>query len=355
MVLVFALVGAVVAARMPANPIGWLFCAVGVVMGLASATYAYAAFAIIVEPHLPGGVASAWVSSWVYFPALLGVTPLLFLLFPDGRPVSRRWGYVIPLTAVGLACQVAGVALAPGGLHDSPVPQVQNPFGVEVDGLAAGIEITGLILGVASVLLATSSLILRWREARGDERQQLKWFAWAAGLLASLPFTGALVSVATDDGWGADDYLFATLALPVVLATVPVAAGVAILRYRLYDIDVIINRTLVYGALTITLGSSYLGSVLLLRLALSPLTGQSDVAVAGSTLAVAALFRPVRARIQTLVDRRFYRQRYDAARTLSDFTARLRHELDLDAVGTDLRTAAHKTMNPSHISLWLRP
>jgi hypothetical protein len=354
MVLVFALVGAVVATRMPANPIGWLFCAVGVVMALASATYAYAAYAIIVEPHLPGEVALAWVSSWIYLPALYGV-PLLFLLFPDGRPVCRRWRYVIWLIALGLACHTAGIAIAPGGLRDSPVPRIQNPFGVDVEGLAAGVEITGLVLGLASVVLSTSSLILRWRRARGDERQQLKWFAWAAGLLASLPLTGALVSVATDHGWGAGNYLFATLALPVVLATVPVAAGVAILRYRLYDIDVIINRTLVYGALTVTLGSGYLGSVLLLRLALSPLIGPSDLAVAGSTLAVAALFRPVRTRIQTLVDRRFYRQRYDAARTLSDFTARLRHELDLDAIGTDLRTSVRRTVNPSHISLWLRP
>lgn len=355
MVLVFALVGAVVAARMPANPIGWLFCAVGVVMALASVTYAYAAYAILVEPRLPGGVAAAWVSSWVYFPALLGGPPLLFLLFPDGRPVSQRWSYVIPLTAVGLLCQIAGVALAPGGLRDSPVSTVQNPLGVDVDGLAAGIEFTGLILGLASVLLATSSLMLRWRRARGDERQQLKWVAWAAGLLASLPLAGALDSVAPNDGLGVDDHLFATVALPVALATLPVAAGVAILRYRLYDIDVIINRTLVYGALTITLGCGYLGSVLLLRLTLSPLTGQSDLAVAGSTLAVAALFRPVRTRIQTLVDRRFYRQRYDAARTLNDFTTRLRHEVDLDAVGADLRTAVRKTVHPAHISLWLRP
>lgn len=352
MVLVFALVGAVVVARMPANPIGWLFCSVGVVMATVAATYGYSAYAIIAEPHLPGGVASAWVSSWIYLPALCGV-PLLFLLFPDGRPVSRRWGYVIPLTAVGLVCQIGGVAFAPGGLKDSPVPMVQNPLGINVQGFASGIETTGLIIGLTSVLLATASLILRWRGADGDERQQLKWFAWAAGLLASLPVTGALVNVAI--GWGEDAYIFATFALPVVLSTLPVAAGVAILRYHLYDIDVIINRTLVYGALTITLGCGYLGSVLLLRLTLSPLTGQSDLAVAGSTLAVAALFRPVRTRIQTLVDRRFYRQRYDAARTLNDFTTRLRHEVDLDAVGADLRTAVRKTVHPAHISLWLRP
>jgi hypothetical protein len=323
-------------------------------MAAEALTYGYAAYALAAEPNLPGGVASAWVSSWVYYPALLGLTPSLFLLFPDGRPVSPRWRYVIPLIAVGIACQVTGVAFAPGGLSDSSVPHVQNPVGLEAEGIAIGIEITGLLLGALSVLLATWSLIVRWRGARGDRRQQLKWFAWSAGLVASFPLITALVSVVADPS-SETSYYVGSVALPLVLSAVPVAAGLAILRYRLYDIDVLINRTLVYGAVTITLGLAYLGSVLLLRPALQPVAGESDLAVAASTLAVAVMFRPLRTGMQTLVDQRFYRRRYDAARTLEAFSARLRNELDISAQADDLRHVVHNTLQPTSVTLWLKP
>jgi hypothetical protein len=354
MTVVFAFMGAVIIARLPANPIGWLFIAVGVFMAAEAFTYCYAAYALAAEPNLPGGVASAWVSSWVYYPAVLGLTPTLFLLFPDGRPVSPRWRWVLPLIAIGITCQVAGVALAPGGMSDSPVPQLQNPVGLEAEGIAFRIEITGLLIGALGVLLATWSLIVRWRGARGDRRQQLKWFAWSAGLVASYPLTVTLVT------WGADpssetSFYVTSVSLPLVLSAVPVAAGLAILRYRLYDIDVLINRTLVYGAVTITLGLAYLVSVLLLRLALQSLTGESDLAVAGSTLTVAALFRPLRTGIQTLVDQHFYRRRYDAARTLEAFSARLRNELDISAQGNDLRNVVLDTLQPTSVTLWLKP
>ncbi|MBA2533312.1 MAG: hypothetical protein H0V23_14635 [Nocardioidaceae bacterium] len=212
------------------------------------------------------------------------------------------------------------------------------------------LQLTGWTMGLASIVLATCSLVLRYRRSQGIERQQLKWFAWSAGLLPGLLLTGVLADVTTD-GAGSS---YAGYVLPLILSVVPISAGMAILRYRLYDIDVVINRTLVYGALTITLAASYLGMVLVLQLALNPLTEQSDLTVAGSTLAVAALFRPLRTRIQRAVDRRFFRRRYDATHTLEAFGARLRDQLDLGEVGADLRRVALDTMQPAHVSLWLR-
>ena len=348
--LVFALVGAIVSSRLPANPIGWLFCGAGVVLGMESATYGYAAYALVAHPGLPGGVVAAWLSSWLWLPALLGVPSLLFLLFPDGRPSSRRWGLVILLIVTGLICQVAGSAFAPGSMQDSSVPETENPVGIEPKIVTDVLQLTGWTMGLASIVLATCSLVLRYRRSQGIERQQLKWFAWSAGLLPGFLVAGVLADVTTD-GAGSS---YADYVLPLILSVVPISAGMAILRYRLYDIDIVINRTLVYGALTITLAASYFGMVLVLQLALNPLTEQSDLAVAGSTLAVAALFRPLRTRIQSAVDRRFFRRRYDATHTLAAFGARLRDQLDLGEVGADLRRVAHDTMQPAHVSLWLR-
>jgi hypothetical protein len=350
MVLVFVAVGAVVAARLPSNPIGWLFCAAGLFLALTSVTYGYAAVALDEPGRLPGGLAAAWVSSWSWAPAVLAVPCLLFLLFPDGRPLGDRWRWVVPLVAIGVTCLVTGSALAPGKMTDTPAPEVDNPLGIAYPTLADGLQVVGWMTCLVCLILAAWSLVLRFRRSQGEERQQLKWFVWSAGLLPALLVTGIVVDSAGGDTGG--DYVNVMLAL--FLTAVPLAAGLAILRYRLYDIDLVINRTLVYGALTATLVTTYLGLVLVFRLLLLPVTGESQLAVAGSTLAVATLFRPLRTRVQSVVDRRFYRSRYDTVRTLEEFSLRLRDELNLETLNSDLRRVVTETMRPTHVSLWLR-
>jgi hypothetical protein len=344
-------VGGLVVTRLPANPIGWLFSAAGLVMGVTSASYGYAALVLTAgtEPSATG-VAAAWVSTWSWSPLLLGVPSLLFLWFPDGRPVSPRWRPVAGLVTVGVACVLVGSALREGGMKDSPAPDVANPVGILPRATAEWITTSGFVIGALATGLAAWSVVLRFRRARTVERQQLKWFMWAASALP-LYLTLGLVNEALTDGAGG---LGSELALAASMTVVPLAAGAAILRYRLYDIDLVINRTLVYLSLTAVLAASYLGLVLVLRFPLDPLTSGSDLAVAASTLAVAALFRPLRTRIQSVVDRRFYRARYDAVQTLERFATHLRDELDLESLQRDLRTAVLDTVQPVRVSLWLR-
>jgi len=345
--LVLPVVGALVTSRQPGNAIGWLFLGAGLLLGISGGTYGYAAYALTSDPPLAGGVISAWLTSWVFLPAIFAVPSLLFLLFPHGRPLGPRWRYAVALVVVSLVCQSLGAALRPGTLdEDSPVKGIENPAGVNSE-LVTAAELLGWTTALAGIVLATCSLVLRYRRSRGDERLQLRWFAFSAVLflVASMVSTALFVTDLAAAG---------QVLVLVAFCSIPLTAGIAILRHRLYDIDVVINRALVYGSLTATLAVVYLGSVLVLQAALSPFTDQSDLAVAGSTLAVAALFGPARRRIQAVVDRRFYRSRYDAARTLDAFAGRLRHEVDLEAVGADLRTAVGSTVQPTHVSLWLR-
>jgi hypothetical protein len=339
--------GAVIASRLPRNPVGWCFLAMGVGMAVAISSGVYAELGLdSTHGPLPADEVAAWFSSWIFIPVIFGVPLYLLLVFPDGRFLSPRWRWV----GFGLAAIVAlaSVALAfkPGEIEPLGV-QNRLAFGGKAGELMTALDSITNLLALPGFGLAVAGLVVRFRRSRGVERQQLKWFTYVAAFVG----IGLAGSILVPGGWPADLLFFIGLA---ALAGLPVAAAIAILRYRLYDIDVVINRTLVYGALTATLAAAYLGSVLLLQLALSPLTEDSGLAVAGSTLAVAALFRPARTRIQGAVDRRFYRRRYDAARTLAGFGARLRDQVDLDSLSAELRTVVADTMQPAHVSLWMR-
>jgi hypothetical protein len=338
--------GAIVAARRPRNPIGWLFELAALclaVLMLSDALYWHAAFGDP-SPH-PTAEIALWFENWVWIPVLVALFSLVPLLFPTGAPPSPRWRFVgWAAVTTGIVTLVA-TAFSPGSLQNTG--WVTNPLGIDGLGLRtlAGVS---FVIWLATALAAVVSLVVRFRRSRGVERQQLKWVTAAGCLLvASYPVSALLDKrVSEVAGWAC--LLFALLALAV-------AVSVALLRFRLYDLDVVINRTLVYGALTAALAAAYLASVLVLQLLLNGLTADSGLAVAGSTLAVAALFRPARARIQAVVDRRFYRRRYDAAQTLERFGAHLRDEVDLGALERELRSVVADTMQPAHVSVWLRP
>jgi hypothetical protein len=347
--IVFATVGALVASRRPDNAIGWVLLAVGLAFAVQGFGEVYVA-----QPDHPAVAAVGWLSavSWPVWIVLAAV--YVPLLFPTGHLLSPRWRPVAWLAALALGLGVVSIAFTPGDL-DLSAP-VGNPLGASgaVAEVMEVLEGVGLGLAALTAFLALGSLVLRFRRSRGVERLQLKWFASAVALTFAA-LTVSLVAVAFPGGWRdpIGDVGWFTFLLSC-LFLVPLSVGVAVLRYRLYDIDLVIKRTLVYGSLTAMLAAAYLGLVLLFRLVLAPVTDGSDLAVAASTLAVAALFRPLRSRTQAAVDRRFYRRRYDAAQTLQGFAGRLRDELDLDALGTDLRAVVHQTMQPAHVSLWLR-
>jgi hypothetical protein len=339
-VLAFSTVGVLVASRLPANPIGWLLLGAGLAYVVGGISISYA------ESDARGGWATlaSWVGEWVWIAGLGPVATFGLLLFPDGHLPSRRWRPVAWLSGGGLALGVLGIALAPGRFEDLTI---ENPVGLDavpwLPGLLAAVGGIALLTGLVGSI---ASLRARYRAARAEQRQQLKWLVYAAGLVG----LSVLVTLPMETFLGPDIVNLTNTISSVAASTVPVAMGIAILRYRLYDIDLVIRRTLVYGVLTATLAGAYLGSVLLIGLTV----GRSGLAVAVSTLAVAGLFRPALGRIQAAVDRRFYRRRYDAAQTLEAFGGRLRDELDLEALGADLRGVVSDTVQPAHVSLWLR-
>jgi len=333
---ILATIGALVAARHPRNPIGWISCVVPLSMALVLLTDEYAIYAVLADPgSLPGGRIVAWLGEWIWVPSTLVVTFVL-LLFPDGRLLSRRWRPVAWLAAVSTFGIAFHQAFSADKLSNV---SLSNPFALDGLGgqLAEASAICFVLLPIA-YLASLASLVVRLRRARGDERQQLKWLA-----------SGGVVLVI-----GAGLPVDSILPILVGELAIGLAFGIAILRHRLYEIDVVINRALVYAALTATLAGTYLAGVLVLQLVLSGITPDNGLAIAASTLAVAALFQPARLRIQSTVDRRFFRSKYDAARTLQSFGARLRDEVDLDALGDDLRTVVAETMQPAHVTLWLR-
>ena len=341
----YAVVGTLVASRQPSNAVGWLLLGIALILAveIGAGTYVIA--------RSPGYVAAAWVSEWLFHVWFFLTVAFLPLVFPTGRVLSPRWKLVWWFDLVCLVGGIVVVGLTPGELEFAG--SAKNPFGVEGFALTVVDAVSHLAIPTytLAVVLTGASIVVRFRQSIGVERQQLKWFVSAVSLIVGglvLSGIGGVThaQILNDAGWSI--FLFSCI------FAIPVATGIAILRYRLYDIDLVINRTLVYGSLTAALVATYVVSILLLRLVLTPVTGESDLAVAASTLVVAAAFRPARARIQAVVDRRFYRRRYDAVHTLEDFSTRLRQELDLDAVGADLRTTADQTMQPAHVSLWLR-
>jgi hypothetical protein len=348
--LTFATIGALIASRLPGNGVGWIFCAIGVLLCTGNLGFQYADHAFYgAADRLPGGVAAAWLQNLTVPPAF-ALLALALLLFPGGRLPSHRWRPAAGLAVLGIAGLVVGYALRPGPL-DHPFELTSNPVGVAgAFGLMDALIQLGWLCSAVAMATAAVALANRLRRSRGGERQQLKWIVLAAAVLGAAVVVNAASFAVAGDGAGS----LRIVVVAVALASFALAAGAAILRYRLFDIDVVLNRTLVYGALTAALVAAYLGSVLLLQLALVPLTSESDLAIAGSTLAVAALFRPMRSRIQAGVDRRFYRRRYNARRTLESFGTRLRDEVDLDAVSIDLRAVVAETVQPAHVSLWLR-
>jgi hypothetical protein len=353
----YPLVGALVASRQPRNAVGWLLLVIGIFFAVGAL-----ADTNIRSESAPAFAFSAWISETGWYVWLTCAAIFLPLVFPNGRLVSPGWKPALWLGIAALAASVIGSGLAPGPLDPDPDSGrlVDNPVGLEgAGGLLDALSLVGNVLATIAFLLAAASLVVRFRRSRGPERQQLKWFAFV-GLIAVGALAVAMLQVLFglepgdegEAGWleivGSASWL---TALFTILIGIPAATGMAILRHRLYDIDVVIRRTLVYAALTATLVASYVGIVLLLQLVLSP---GSDLAIAASTLAVAALFRPAATRIQRLVDRRFYRRKYDAALTIEAFGARLRDEVELDALSRELREVVRETMQPAHASLWLR-
>jgi hypothetical protein len=349
-----ATVGALVASRRPGNAIGWILAAAGLGYSLAGLAIGYSQYAFEPGHSLPAATAVAWAGNWLWSVVIGLAAAYPLLLFPDGHLPSRRWRPVAWIVPPATALAVLGTMLDPSRLDVGHHRTIANPTALAGgDQLAHALTTIGFFGIIAAFLASAVSVVLRFRRASGVARLQLKWLIYAAGLILFTVFVvGGLISALVGGGDDADN--LTNGATSIALASYPVALGVAILRHRLYDIDVVINRTLVYGALTATLAAVYVGSVLLLQLALDSVTSGSSLAVAISTLGVAALFRPARTRIQATVDRRFYRRKYDAARTLEEFSARLREQVDLDALGGELHRVVAETMQPAHVSLWLR-
>jgi hypothetical protein len=345
----FVALGLLVVHRRPGNPVGWIIAGISVTAVASGFLQSYGVYALFTEPgSVPGGETTAWLSTLIAVPVLFAAPAMLFLLFPDGNLLGRRWRVVFWLVILTTCSTMMGGALNPV-LDDAPFKGVANPFDLDPPRtLLDTLSYIGWPGMAASLLLAAFAMILRLHRSRGVERQQLKWISAAA---AVLPLASAAGVVCYYLGYETVGGLLATFAfVPVFFA-----AGYAVLRYRLYDIDVVINRTLVYGSLSVMLALVYFGGVAGLQRLLAPVSGQdSQLAIVASTLAIAALFNPLRRRIQDFVDRRFYRKKYNATRVLGAFSARLRDETDLDRLNGDLMAVVRETVQPEHVSLWLR-
>ena len=361
--LAFPIIGALVASRRPENPIGWICLASGLLFMLLAVTDSYSIYGTASPGSVPfpvavGTIGNHWL--WVSTVGLLGI--FLILLFPDGKFPSKRWRPLAWLSGVMIVLLSITEGLAPGPLENQG--GVRNPFGLEELPWLVTVSYIALLLLPLCILASAVSMVLRFRRSRGEVRQQIKWFTFVvffAGLMYFIVMISQVVIVLGSDAnlpktplWV--ELLFSLAALG--FAGVPISIGFAVLKYRLYDIDVVINLTLVYGSLTAALVTIYLGGVATTQAILRALTDQTEqpqLAIVVSTLVIAALFNPLRRRIQSFIDRRFYRRKYDARKTIEAFSARLREETDLETLNNELAGVIRETMQPAHVSLWLRP
>ena len=359
--LPFPMVGALIASRRPGNPIGWICLAAGItwMLGMVSGSYVLYGLRMVNPGSVPYPAAVGSLSEFLPPTAILLGT-FLILLFPDGRLLSSRWRPVAWLCGAVIAINIVASIFVPGPLPE--VGNVRNPFGLEGQPwLVNANEVIGLLFPLC-LLISASSLLLRYLHAGEEVREQIKWLAFAASVVA-LGVSGAVIqgTLFSSGASGSTDPLLGNLledAITLSFAGVPVAIGFAVMKYRLYDIDILINRTLVYGSLTIMLATVYLGGVTATQALFEMFTAQEDLpqlAIVASTLLIAALFNPLRRRVQSFIDRRFYRNKYDARKTLERFSARLRNETDLDGLSAELVTVVRETMQPEHVSVWLRP
>jgi hypothetical protein len=346
----YSTVGAVIVPRMPAeNRIGWLFCAIGLLWAVLHFIGEYAIYALLAEPgSLPAGELASWVYSWLWVPGL-GLLMFICLLFPNWRLPSARWRWFARLSALATLVGMVLAAFSPGRIVLG-LPAIRNPLGIEgLPNAYKPVQVLMLVL----IAISVASLLMRRVYARGVERQQTKWFTYTTAVAAS----GAILQYIISEPLGLVWLGGVAYALVLIgLVGIPISMGIAITRYKLYEIDLLINRTLVYGSLTAMLVALYFGGIVVLQRVFVLLTGQqSTLAVVASTLLIAALFTPLRRRIQSFIDRRFYRRKYDARKTLEAFSATLRDETDLEALNNDLVSVVRETMQPAHVSLWLRP
>ena len=348
LIFAFSTVGALVASRRPENSIGWLFLWGALVWILGELALEYAVYVLITEPNtFPAGKWAAWFGAWARGVGWFIIVMFLLLLFPNGRLPSPRWRPVLWGVLGYVAFFTFAIWLSPESFDMRLADYETNPLGLESESMVPLLDIAYLTFPLL-IVTSAAAVIVRFLRSRGSERQQLKWFAYAVALMVVafvVWFAFAVLGFASGSA----------LMFTVPLIGLPVATGVAILKYRLYDIDLVINRTLVYGTLTAALALVYVGMVVSLQALFRTLAGgESQLAVVVSTLAMAALFNPLRRRIQHFIDRSFYRKKYDAARTLTAFGFRLRDETELEVLAEDLVGVVRETMLPSHVSLWLR-
>jgi hypothetical protein len=355
----YSVIGAIITSRLPNHPIGWICCAIGFTGAVEHFSGEYAVYAMLARPEaLVGAEAMLWIQNWFWI-LIFGLIVFLLLLFPNGRLPSNRWrpfawlSAAVTLMGATLAAISPDVGLDVLGSSDNRHIYISlpNPLGIEgLPNLFRPVQTLVLALGP----VAAASVVVGRRKARGVERQQIKWLLYAGAIFfVGIFLKNTIFSLSGGVPWG---MWVGNLLVAIGGLGGPIAIGIAILRYRLYEIDTLINRTLVYGSLTAMLVALYFGGIVVLQRIFVTLTGQqSTLAVVASTLLIAALFTPLRRRIQGFIDRRFYRRKYDARKTLEAFSTKLKNETDLEALNNDLVGVVRETMQPAHVSLWLRP